>query len=270
MQDILLYYSFLHQGDWNRIYQSIDRKEPVDWSKMPAIKAAAKGQFITLLSPEYPQAFRHIECPPFVLYYKGNLELLRHEPMIAVVGSRRATVYGERTARKLVEDFGTHGWGIVSGLAKGIDAIAHTTCLDYEIPTIAVIGGGIDTVYPPENALLYERISTQGLILSEYPTTTPAQKEHFPFRNRLVAALGKGVVIVEARSRSGTLTTVRHALNQGKEIFCVPERVYMESACNQLIQQGAKLLVSAQDVYEEYGMQKNVINDMETSSIQND
>ncbi len=270
MEDILLYYSYLHQGDWKRIYQSIDRKEPVDWDKMPDIKEQVQDQFITLLSPEYPLAFRHIECPPFVLYYRGNLALLRHQPMIAVVGSRRTTTYGERTTRKLVQDLGVQGWGIVSGLAKGIDAVAHETCLLHAIPTIAVIGGGIDTVYPAENALLYEQMKDQGLILSEYPTNTQAQKEHFPFRNRLVAALGKGVVIVEARSRSGTLTTVRHALNQGKDIFCVPERVYMESACNQLIQQGAKLIISAQDVYEEYGMEKNVINDMEPVAIQND
>ena len=252
MEDILLYFSYLHHGDWHRIYQSIERKDPVDWTKIDQIKQAVHHRYLTLLSPDYPAAFRHIECPPYVLYYRGNRQLLTKERRMAVVGSRYHSYYGAKTTHQLVQELVQAGWGIVSGLARGIDALAHQTCLDEQGITIAVLGGGIDTVYPPENNELYAQMEAKGLILSEYPTTTMAKRENFPFRNRLVAALSCGVVIIEARQRSGTLTTVRHALNQGKDIFCVPQQLNVESACNRLIQQGAKLILCAEDILEEF------------------
>ena len=170
---------------------------------------------------------------------------------IAIIGSRSNSEYGEKAATEICKDLVKEDFIIVSGLAKGIDSIAHKSCLNNGGKTIAVLGNGLNVIYPKENNDLYKEISEKGIIISEYPPNTPPDKENFPNRNRIISALSEGVVVIESKEKSGTMNTVSHALENGKQVFCVPERINYGSGCNKLIKEGAKLIESAKDILEE-------------------
>jgi len=200
----------------------------------------------------YPELLRQISHPPPVLYTYGRHELLSMFS-IGVVGSRAATSYGRRISHKLGRDFGRAGVGVVSGLALGIDAEAHAGCLDAGGATIGVLGCGPDVVYPANNRLLFERIRAQGLLVSEYPLGTKPEAFRFPARNRIIAGLCRGVIVVEASKKSGSLITVQYALEEGRDVFAVPGQVdsAKSAGAHWLVQQGATLIVSADDVLEQ-------------------
>lgn len=199
----------------------------------------------------YPDKLRQIPQPPPVIYTYGRCELLG-EFSIGVVGSRAATSYGRRIAHKLGKDFGNAGVCVVSGLAVGIDAEAHAGCLDAGGPTIGVLGCGLDVVYPWKNCRLYEQIRSRGLLVSEYILGTKPEGFRFPARNRIIAGLSQGVVVVEASKKSGSLITVQYALEEGREVFAVPGQIdsAKSAGAHWLVQQGATLIVSADDVLE--------------------
>ncbi|MBP3687949.1 MAG: DNA-processing protein DprA [Alphaproteobacteria bacterium] len=211
-------------------------------------------KIITLEDEEYPYNLKQIEdCPP-VLYALGNVELLKNNNMLAVVGSRNASISACRYAKEIASDISKRDIIIVSGMARGIDAAAHTGALMAEGNTIAVLGTGVDVVYPSENQKLYENLMQHGLILSEYPFHTKPQASNFPRRNRIVSGLSKGVLVLEAGIQSGSLITARQALEQGREVYAVPGAPYdgRSSGCNKLLKEGAVLVESARDILENF------------------
>ena len=197
----------------------------------------------------YPECLRAIHDPPPILIYKGNLaHLSRHA--IGIVGARNASLNGRKFAKKLAHDLSAQGYAITSGLARGIDAAAHEGSLDHA--TIACVAGGIDTIYPPENKTLFEAVIQQGLLISETPFGIAPQAHYFPRRNRLICGISRGLVVVEAALKSGSLITSRLALEQGREVFAVPGSP-LDPRCqgtNGLIQKGATLVQSANDIIQ--------------------
>ncbi|MBW2660205.1 MAG: DNA-protecting protein DprA [Deltaproteobacteria bacterium] len=215
--------------------------------------ASLGAQAISFDDPAYPTLLRQIADPPPVIYISGKKELLLKDS-VAMVGSRAATVYGRRTAYSLAENLTRFSLLVVSGLALGIDAEAHRGCLAAGGETIAVLGCGLDIVYPRQNRDLYQEISDQGVLVSEYPLGTQPEGFRFPARNRIIAGLSKGVVVVEAAKRSGSLITAQLALDYGREVFAVPGQVdsHKSAGAHWLLQQGAKLVQRVEDIIDEF------------------
>ena len=214
--------------------------------------AEAGNSLITLADADYPRALLDAPDPPVLLYCKGRRELLSC-PMIAIVGSRNATAQGERDATAFAKALGEAGLTIVSGLALGVDAAAHRGGLETAASTIAVIGTGADRLYPARNAALGRELADRGAIISEFPLGTAALAGNFPRRNRIIAGLAKGTLVVEAAPNSGSLITARLATDAGREVFAIPGSIHspMARGCHQLIRQGAKLVETAEDILEE-------------------
>jgi DNA processing protein len=217
----------------------------------------ARGEnrsIITLADATYPRALLEIADPPALLYAHGRVELLQR-PALAVVGSRNATAQGQSNATAFASSLSDAGMTIVSGLALGIDAAAHRGGLAGASSTIAVLGTGIDVLYPRANAALAEEIARRGLLLSEFPLGTPAAQHHFPRRNRLISGLARGCLVVEAALASGSLITARAAADQGREVFAIPGSIHspLSRGCHALIKTGAKLVETAEDVLAELG-----------------
>ncbi|MBM3726553.1 MAG: DNA-protecting protein DprA [Acidobacteria bacterium] len=216
-------------------------------------KLAASGTvLIPFLDPIFPQALREIFDPPLVLFARGRLELLE-SVMIAVVGTRRPSAYGQAATSRLSEDLAKAGVTIVSGMARGIDTTAHQAALKAKGATIAVFGCGADMIYPAENRKLAAQIAAEGLLLSEFPMGTPAYPQNFPIRNRIVSGMSSGVLVVEGAQYSGSAITARLALDQGRDVFAVPGNITskMSWGPNLLIKQGCKLVQDWQDVVNE-------------------
>jgi DNA processing protein len=211
-----------------------------------------RDHVITLIDDDYPPLLKEIPDPPLALHFRGDRTLLARTS-IAMVGSRRASPYGVNVAAHLARQLVSAGVVIVSGLARGIDAAAHCAALDGGGTTIAVLGTGIDVVYPRSNLRLYRRIAEHGLILSEFPPGSPPRPEHFPIRNRLISGISDGTVIVEATRRSGSLITARMAAEQNRDVFAVPGSIFSAGSegTHRLVQYGAKLVHDANDVLEE-------------------
>ena len=209
-----------------------------------------KIEEISINSKEYPQKLKNIYDPPKKIYLIGNKDLL-YQKGIAIVGARDATQYGKKIAYNLAKELSEQNIVIISGLAIGIDSYAHKGAL--EKGTIAVLGSGIDNIYPKENLeLAREIIKNKGCIISEYPLGTKPERLHFPQRNRIISGLSDGVVVIEASKKSGALITAEFALEQGKEVFAVPGDINKKQSegTNQLIKDGAILLTSATDILE--------------------
>ncbi|MCL2875497.1 MAG: DNA-processing protein DprA [Betaproteobacteria bacterium] len=211
------------------------------------------NHLLTLADAAYPRPLLEIADPPPVLYVKGDLALFTC-PVLAIVGSRAPTAQGEANAKAFAESLGAAGLVITSGLAQGVDTAAHRGALAVEGGnTIAVIGTGIDRIYPARNAALAREIASRGAILSEFPLGTPPMRWNFPRRNRLIAGLSLGVLVVEATRESGSLITARLAADMGREVFAIPGSIHTPQArgCHRLIREGAKLVETAEDVFEE-------------------
>lgn len=236
-----------------RAVADLAAKRDTAWPQRVADRLAGLGaEALSWHDPAYPELLKHIASPPIVLYVRGAFQQA-DEWAIAVVGTRKATVYGRDMTERLVGDLARAGVTIVSGLARGIDSHAHRTALDAGGRTLAVLGSGIDVIYPPENARLAEAIVASGAVLSEFPPGTQPDGRHFPLRNRIITGLALGVLIVEAPEDSGALISADCALDQGREVFAVPGNVTQRSSSgtNRLIQDGAKLVTCARDVLEE-------------------
>ncbi len=202
----------------------------------------------------YPYLLREISDPPITLYVKGDWQACFDAPCVAVVGSRRCSTYGENASEMLARDLAANGICIVSGLARGIDTAAHRGAIDGRGKTIAVLGTGIDGVYPKENAKLVDNIlASGGVVVSQFPLGTPPLKDNFPYRNRIISGLSLGVLLVEASERSGSLITARLAMEQNREVLAVPGNITSKNSfgTNYLIKSGAKLVQQWQDVVSE-------------------
>jgi len=231
----------------------INQRHALDW-RQEMSRAASQGvRIVTWVDEEYPEPLRAIHDPPLALYVRGTLRASDRQS-IAVVGTRRPTHYGREIAAQLASQLARAGFTIVSGMAEGIDAAAHRAALKSNGRTLAVLGGGMNRLYPPSHAELSEAIAAAGAVLSEFPMDRPPDRTTFPIRNRIVSGLSKGVVVVEAGLKSGAMITARMALEQGRQVFAVPGRVDSSASqgCHALIREGAPLVTGAADILSEF------------------
>ena len=236
------------------VVQAIAKKEAFKRAEkeLAGIRKIAGCALLNWTEPEYPQTLLQIYDPPVLLYVRGDTQVL-NLPSLSIVGTRKPTLYGTQMAQRLGRELAARGLVIVSGLARGIDAIGHQGALDANGRAIGVLGTGIDLCYPKENKKLYEKVLERGAIISEFPLKTHPAPENFPVRNRIVAGMPLGVVVVEGAQYSGSLITSRLAMEFGREVFGVPGNVTqpVSFAPNLLIKQGAKLVTCGEDVIEE-------------------
>lgn len=221
----------------------------LDWLATP------DAHLITWVDLAYPEPLRDLPDPPMWFYLKGDPAVL-NRPLFAIVGSRNASAQGKRDAEAFARNLSEQGLTIVSGLAEGIDAAAHTGGLAGNGSGVAVVGTGLDRVYPAKNRDLAHQLASAGALVSEFPLGTPPRPGHFPRRNRIISGLSQGVLVVEAAPQSGSLITARLAAEQGREVFAMPGSIHspLAKGCHQLIKQGAKLVESASDIIEELNL----------------
>ena len=234
------------------------RLEEMDWHKVERIEKWCKENGVQVLgkwSPSYPEKLKRLEDPPVAIYLWG--EAAFPEPSIAVVGTRKPSNYGREVTSRLSRELAEAGFTIISGLARGLDSVAHQAALEVGGKTIAVLGSGFEHIYPPENRKLALKILESGGLISEYPPETSPKQWYFPARNRIIAALSDGVVVTEAGESSGALITCDFALDLGVEVYAVPGSVLsaQSKGCHRLIKEGAKLVESTQDILEDFGLQ---------------
>ncbi|UCC56189.1 MAG: DNA-processing protein DprA [Gammaproteobacteria bacterium] len=234
--------------------QALRQPDPATIERDLAWSARDDNRIITCRDATYPPLLLEIPDPPPLLYVHGNIEVLR-KMQLAMVGSRNPTPGGLRTATDFAEHLSRAGLVITSGLALGIDAASHTGALQADQPTIAVMGTGLDRVYPASHRQLAHRIAEQGALVSEFPIGTQPRPENFPRRNRIISGLSLGILVVEAAQRSGSLISARCAAEQGREVFAIPGSIHnpLARGCHILIRQGAKLVETAQDIVDELG-----------------
>ncbi len=242
-------YSLLDRRTYDKIF-SPKNFEDFKYYKEKLYRSSAK--ITTIFDDDYPYNLRTIDDRPAILYYKGALSDY-DKYSVAFVGARKCTDYGKWACQRLVEGVSSKGIPTVSGLAYGIDSICHSTSLKLKQRTIGVIGCGIDQIYPKSNRRLYEEIENTGLILSEFPLETPPRAWNFPQRNRIISGMSLATVVIEAKEKSGTMITSAAAISQGREVFCVPGNInsIYSKGTNRLIQDGAKLILDADDIIDE-------------------
>jgi DNA processing protein len=219
-----------------------------------------KINFVTIDDENYPALLKETSGPPFLLYYKGILNDPRDKFSVAIVGTRKISPYGKQATEKITTELTRHGIAIISGLALGVDTVAHKSCLEEKGRTIAIVGSGLDktVLYPPQNiALAEEIVSKGGLVISEYPPKTEPHKLFFPQRNRIIAGMSLGTLVVEAPLESGALLTAKIALDQNREVFAVPGNIFSENAVgpNNLLKLGAKPTTEAKDIMESLSLE---------------
>lgn len=210
-------------------------------------------EVVTIDEDQYPILLSKISKPPYILYYRGDISIA-NKFCLAIVGARNCTVYGKKVARDLASSLSAENIVVVSGMARGIDTEAHMGALDAAGKTVAVLGSGVDIVYPRENKVLYDNLVEKGLVMTEFSPGTRPEPGNFPIRNRIISGLSKGIIVVEAQKRSGALITADAALEQGRDVFAVPGAITssLSEGCNNLIKQGACLVTCYQDILQEY------------------
>lgn len=209
---------------------------------------------ITLLDKTYPAMLKHIKDAPIALYGNGNQSLLQILPALSVVGTRVPSFEAKKKMNYILAPLIKKQWTIVSGMARGIDGLAHRLSVEHGGKTIAVLGGGFHHIYPKEHTSLYKKLASDQLVLSEYPPNSPPKRFHFPERNRIISGLSFGTLVIEAKEKSGTLITVEQALDQGREVYAVPGSILspQTSGCHRMIQEGAKLVQNTYDLIEDW------------------
>jgi DNA processing protein len=237
------------------INQIVRQRDRLDVALEEQRAGAAGARLVTPVDAEYPKRLQAIYDPPLALYVQGTLQA-RDEQSVAIVGSRRTTHYGLETAERLAVELARSGVTVISGLARGIDTVAHQGALKGGGRTLGVLGGGLDCMFPPDNADLAARMAGQGAVISEYPFGRQPDKTTFPVRNRIVSGISLGVVVVEADVTSGAMITARQAMEQGRTVFAVPGRIDMAGSRgpNRLIRDGARLVESVDDILQEFEM----------------
>ena len=235
------------------ILEIVTSKEECLLEKHVELLQKKQIKYMTIQDKEYPTILKNIHLPPPVIYYCGQVETSLFENCISIVGSRNASYYGIRMSEQIALDLAHSGITVVSGLARGIDSMAHIGALKGKGKTIAVLGNGLDIVYPKENKHLYKEITEKGLVMSEFPPGTQPIHYNFPRRNRIVSGLSLGTVVIEAASKSGSLITAKYALEQGREVYALPGNVNTPNSkgTNLLIKDGAKIVTSCKDILED-------------------
>ncbi len=252
-------------------HQITEGTKPETLASARAWLSQPHNHLVTLADVDYPKALLEITDPPPFLYAKGNLSLL-NQTSIAIVGSRNASLQGEKNAEAFAAELSHYGLCIVSGLALGIDGAAHRGALKANGTTIAVVGTGLDIVYPAKHRELAHQIAQTGLILSEFALGTPSKPQNFPKRNRIISGLSVGCLVVEANLQSGSQITARLATEQGREVFAIPGSIHspLSKGCHQLIKQGAKLVDCVQDIVEELRLSSMPLASSPISAVNED
>ena len=252
--------SFLNQyGDEENIYEMLkDTFVNISLEEAEKIEKTINEGNIGLVTYNeilYPDTLRNIYDPPYGLFYKGNINLLK-ENIVGIVGSRMCTQYGVQVTKLLTKELISYNITIISGGAKGIDSVAHSTALEYGGNTIVVLGCGIDVVYPKQNKLLFKKVEEVGLMISEFLPGAKPLPYHFPMRNRIISGLSELVIVAEASSKSGSLITANYAADQGKNVMAVPGSVFSKGSngCNKLIRDGAQIFSGMEDLYSILGV----------------
>ena len=245
----LLYLALKYKGDWNPIYEDISNHEEIDEEEAKKLIATVNSSYITILDEEYPESLRSAYKPPFVLFYYGDISLLSDKNnKMAVVGSRKHTKYGKEMTEMLVKGI-SKDFVIISGMAMGIDAVAHRAAIESGGKTVGVLGNGINFHYLEGNKDIYEECKKNHLVISEYPDMTPPNPACFPIRNRIIAGLCNNLLVTEGKVRSGTQITALLMVQKSGNVCCVPTRACEESICNHLIKEGAYLVETVEDIY---------------------
>lgn len=247
---ILLYLSQKHNGDWNKIFDDMSTHKEYDEDEVNKLIKNVKSNYICFGDEEYPEMLKEAYKPPFVLYYEGDISLLSESRnKLAVVGTRKPSEYGAIVTDKLVSEL-AKDFVIISGLACGIDSLAHQACIRAKGKTIAVLGNGLNKYYIGDNVELLEEIKKNHLVITEYPDDVDPCPLNFPIRNRIIVGLCNTVLIPEGHNRSGTQVTATLMARKGGNVCCVPTRIGEDSICNNLIAEGAYLVETVQDIYD--------------------
>lgn len=260
-REILIYLAVKHKGDWESIHddfqtsvsedgtQKYKYEEDFDENKAKKLISNIKSSAVTILDEEYPEDLKNITRPPYVLFYHGDISLLKRPNKLAVVGSRHCSDYGleetNRFVKELCKDF-----VIVSGNALGVDVCAHRACLESGGKTIAVLGSGINVCYLKDNLDVYEACKKNNLVISEYPNNVEPQPKNFPTRNRIIVGISDALLVTEGKSVSGTKITALLMADKNGNVCCIPTRLHEDSICNALIKGGAFLVEEPEDVYD--------------------
>lgn len=257
-REILIYYAIKHKGNWNEIFEEVSKANPPEGEEKPEntidekeakqLLKNIKSKAVTILDEEYPDPLKFITRPPFVLFYHGDISLLSKKNL-AVVGSRKCTEYGVSNTIKFVKEL-CKDFVIVSGLALGIDSVAHRTCIENGGKTIAVLGCGINVCYLKENQDIYDECKKNHLVISEYPDDTLPCPENFPIRNRIIVGISEVLLVSEGKNASGTKITAMLMAGKNGNVCCIPTTIDNDSICNTLIKDGAYLVETPLDVYE--------------------
>ena len=250
-KETLVALAIKYEGNWDKMYKDLTTNNFPEDEYYDMIYSL-KSNYVTIIDLEYPQQLKAVHKPPLVLFYYGDINLIRnYRNNISVVGSRAFSEYGSRITQELVSGLAKMNYSIISGMAIGIDSIAHYSAINSGGKTVAVLGSGIDFCYPQSNIELYEIIKAGHLVISEYPGQKPPTPECFPIRNRIIAGLSKTLLVTEAGYHSGSLVTAMLALRGNCDVMCVPYNVGSGSECNRLIKNGAFLIESVDDVLEQ-------------------
>lgn len=247
-RNILIGMAIRHQGKWHDIYQALKEKETIEDEEIYGYLTHLKCNVITILDQEYPEYLRKVTCPPFVLFYYGDISLIYNiDKNLAIVGSRDASQNGLNAIYNIAEKV-SKTYNIVSGLALGIDAAAHHGAIDGGGKTIGILGCGIEQCYPISNQSLYDEIKSHHLLISEYYNYIPPHSYNFPQRNRLIVAFSRATLVGEARLKSGSSITASITLAENKDLMVIPSNELDNSLCNQLIRDGCSVVLNADDV----------------------
>ncbi len=250
-RNLLISLVIKYKGRWDDIRRAVSQMEEPEEEYLKLVESL-KCKTVTLIDQEYPFYLRSIQKPPFVLFYYGDLNILSdYKKNISIVGSRECSKYGAKMTAEIAGDLAEKGYVIISGMARGIDSIAHKAAMDRGGKTVAILGCGIDYCYPPSSAKIYAEIKKNHLLISEYPLNEPPSPENFPIRNRIIAGLSKSLIVTEAKYQSGSLITALLALEGNSDVMCVPYPADVKSECNRLIMNGALLVENAEDVIEQ-------------------
>ena len=258
-RDTLVALAIKYKGDWDRMMRSINEKESIETEYIRQVEKL-KCKVTTIFDADYPQQLKSVHKAPFVLFYYGDISLIQdYGKNVSIVGSRDYSEYGEKMTIDIASGLAKKGYNIVSGLALGVDSIAHTSAIRAGGTTTAVLGNGIDFCYLKTNEDLYEYLKENQLVISEYPGLVPADPSNFPIRNRIIAGLSKTLVVTEAGYHSGSMVTALLALQGDADVMCVPYEAGSESECNRLIKGGAYLVEGVNDVLDQMSfIAKNV------------
>jgi DNA processing protein len=210
--------------------------------------------FITIHDPDYPHLLKEISYPPWGLYYWGDLSVLNNPLCLAVVGTRKISAYGKLVVEKIIKELIPYNFVVISGLALGVDTLSHKTTLNEGGKTVAILGTGLDQIFPRANESLSRQIIKNGALITEYPLGSKSFKSHFPWRNRIISGLASATLVIEAPEKSGALITANFAVEQNRDVFAIPGSIFNNNSTgtNKLIQQGAKLITKAEDILTEY------------------